>query len=328
MLKSFAKRAYSSSAAAATKVAVVGAAGGIGQPLSLLLKQNPKITELSLYDVAPVTPGVAADLSHISTEAKVKGFTGDQLGESLKGAEMVIIPAGMPRKPGMSRDDLFATNANIIYSIADACAKNCPDAWYMVICNPVNSTVPIFKECLVKNGVYNPKRLFGVTTLDITRAKTFIGENQGIKCDDVKVDVVGGHAGATIMPILSQVPGVKFSDADIEALTDRIQNGGTEVVKAKAGGGSATLSMAYAGAEFMDLALTAKQGGEAKACAFVDSPLTDAPFFSSPVTMNSEGIKEIHDFRPLSAFEQKIFDENIPTLIKQAEKGVAFAATK
>mmetsp|Transcript_10085 Transcript_10085/g.13147 ORF Transcript_10085/g.13147 Transcript_10085/m.13147 type:complete len:331 (-) Transcript_10085:252-1244(-) len=322
------KRAFNSSAASMSKVCVVGAAGGIGQPLSLLTKSNPLVTELSLFDVVN-TPGVAADISHICTKSTTKGYKGmEEIDQALAGAELVVIPAGMPRKPGMTRDDLFATNANIVWDIATACAKNCPDAWFAVISNPVNSTVPIFSKCLEKHGVYNKNKLFGVTTLDITRAKTFIGENQGLDPKDVEVDVIGGHAGATIMPLLSQVKGVKFTDADIEALTDRIQNGGTEVVKAKDGAGSATLSMAYAGSTFVDGCLRAMKGENVKMCTFVESPLTDAPFFASPVTLDANGVKEIHSFGTLSAFEQKIFDENLPTLVKQAEKGFKFAAEK
>jgi malate dehydrogenase len=89
------------------KVAVLGAAGGIGQPLSLLMKMNPLVTELALFDIVN-TPGVAADLSHVNTKAVVKGYKGDdELEHALTGAKIVVIPAGVPRKPGMTRDDLF-----------------------------------------------------------------------------------------------------------------------------------------------------------------------------------------------------------------------------
>lgn len=82
-----------------------------------------------------------------------------------------------------------------------------------------------------------------MTTLDVVRANTFVGENQGTNPATTKVTVIGGHAGTTILPLLSQISGAKFSDADIAALTHRIQFGGDEVVKAKDGAGSATLSM-------------------------------------------------------------------------------------
>ena len=104
-------------------VAVLGAAGGIGQSLSLLLKMNPLISDLRLYDLQG-TPGVAADLSHTNTTCQVRGFAGaEQLEDALRGADLVIIPAGVPRKPGMTRDDLFAINAGIVYEI---CARRAP----------------------------------------------------------------------------------------------------------------------------------------------------------------------------------------------------------
>uniref|UniRef100_A0A3P8TM14 Malate dehydrogenase n=1 Tax=Amphiprion percula TaxID=161767 RepID=A0A3P8TM14_AMPPE len=169
-------RSLSTSSQNNAKVAVLGASGGIGQPLSLLLKNSPLVSHLSLYDIAH-TPGVAADLSHIETRAQVTGHMGpDQLDAALQGCDVVVIPAGVPRKPGMTRDDLFNTNATIVATLADACARNCPEAMICVIANPVNSTIPITSEVMKKHGVYNPNRVFGVTTLDIVRANTFVAE--------------------------------------------------------------------------------------------------------------------------------------------------------
>ena len=113
------------------------------------------------------------------------------------GCNVVVIPAGVPRKPGMTRDDLFNTNAGIVKGLAEACAKSCPDACFLIIANPVNSTVPIFAEVLKTAGVYNPKKLFGVTTLDVVRANTFVAENQGTDVNAANVTVIGGHAGET-----------------------------------------------------------------------------------------------------------------------------------
>ncbi|KAK8913925.1 hypothetical protein KSP39_PZI024393 [Platanthera zijinensis] len=120
-------RPFSSGSFPDRKVAILGAAGGIGQPLSLLLKLNPLVSSLSLYDIAG-TPGVAADVSHINTRAEVTGYAGeDQLGKALEGSDLVIIPAGVPRKPGMTRDDLFNINAGIVKSLSAAIAKHCPN---------------------------------------------------------------------------------------------------------------------------------------------------------------------------------------------------------
>merc|ERR1712214_10396 len=119
----------------------------------MLLKLNPAVTSLALYDIVH-TPGVAADLSHCETKAKVTGFKGqEQIEASLEGAEIVVIPAGVPRKPGMTRDDLFNTNASIVATLAAAAAKVCPDAMVGIISNPVNSTVPIAAEVYKKLGV-------------------------------------------------------------------------------------------------------------------------------------------------------------------------------
>jgi malate dehydrogenase len=307
------------------KVVVLGASGGIGQPLALLLKLDPKVTELSLFDVVR-TPGVAADISHCCTPAKVTGHVGmEEIGNALRGAKVVVIPAGVPRKPGMTRDDLFNTNAGIVKGLAEACARSCPDAMFLVISNPVNSTVPIFAETMKKHGVYNPKKLFGVTTLDVVRANTFVSENQKTDVSKANVRVIGGHAGTTILPLLSQVPGAKFSDADIAALTNRIQFGGDEVVKAKDGAGSATLSMAFAGQVFTSRLLSAIAGEKnVIECSFVENNLTKAPFFSTPVRLGPNGVEEVLPFGKLSAAEQKTLDDMMPDLIAQAKKGVEF----
>lgn len=121
------------------------AGGGIGQPLSLLLKMNKLVTELALYDIAG-TAGVAADLSHCNTPVTVSAHTGaEELESCLKGADLVIIPAGIPRKPGMSRDDLFNTNAgeNLQFSLAHSTASHlCPGLLQQPIACGISSSVP------------------------------------------------------------------------------------------------------------------------------------------------------------------------------------------
>jgi malate dehydrogenase len=319
-----AKRCFAKTAVRNASVAVLGAAGGIGQPMSLLIKQNDNVTKLNLFDIVN-TPGVAADISHCDTPAKVTGFVGkEQLADCLKGMEIVVIPAGVPRKPGMTRDDLFNTNASIVRDLAEACAEHCPNAAILVIANPVNSTVPIVAEVFKKHGVYNPKKLFGVTTLDVVRANTFVAENQGKNVRETNVTVIGGHAGITILPLLSQT-GMTFSEEDIAALTHRIQFGGDEVVQAKAGAGSATLSMAYAGARFTASLLRAMKGEKGVTeCTFVESTVTSAPFFSTRVELGPNGVEKIHGLGNLSPFEQAGLDKLLPDLTASIEKGIAF----
>ncbi|KAH8385158.1 malate dehydrogenase, mitochondrial [Drosophila serrata] len=309
------------------KVTVCGAAGGIGQPLSLLLKQNPLVTDLALYDIVH-TPGVAADLSHIDTKSKTAGFIGaDQLGDSLKGSDVVVIPAGVPRKPGMTRDDLFNVNAGIIKDISNSIAKNCPKALVAIITNPVNTCVPIAAEILKKAGVYDPKRLFGVSTLDVVRARAFIGHALGVDPQSVQIPVIGGHSGVTILPVLSQSqPQFKGNQDTIEKLTVRIQEAGTEVVKAKAGAGSATLSMAYAGARFAGSLLKGLNGEKnVIECSYVQSTVTEATFFSTPLVLGKNGVQENLGLPKLNDYEKKLLEAAIPELKKNIQKGIDFA---
>lgn len=311
------------------KVAVVGAAGGIGQPLSLLLKLSPHVGDLGLFDIVN-TPGVAADLGHINTSGKVEGYAGvGNMAEALKGAKVVVIPAGVPRKPGMTRDDLFNTNAGIVKGIAEECAKHCPDAFLCVISNPVNSTVPIVAETLKKAGVYDPRKLFGVTTLDVTRANTFVAEAKGLDVNDMNVTVVGGHAGTTILPVLSNEK-ISFTEDELAALTKRIQFGGDEVVQAKDGAGSATLSMAYAGAVFAERLLQAAAGAkDVIECSYVESPVAKAQgcdFFSTQIRLGPNGVEEIMPLPALSPMEQANYDVMTVDLSKQIQKGRDFCA--
>jgi len=317
-------RQLSTSNVSNNKVAVMGASGGIGQPLSMLLKLNPAVTKLNLYDIVH-TPGVAADLSHIESRSEVAGFVGDDLKASLEGMEIVVIPAGVPRKPGMTRDDLFNTNASIVANLASAAAEVCPDACLAIISNPVNSTVPIASEIFKKAGKYNPNKIFGVTTLDIVRANTFIANLKGLDPADVDCPVIGGHAGTTIMPLISQcTPPVEFPADALKALTERIQDAGTEVVKAKAGAGSATLSMAYAAARFTDSLMKAKSGKEVVECAYIASSVTEAPYFATPIKLGPNGVEANLGLGTLSAFEEEMMKAGLPDLIKQINKGIEF----
>lgn len=300
----------------------------------MLCKLSNEIDELSCYDIVG-TPGVAADLSHIPTKSKMIGSlphpgswpprSDDGLAEALTGADVVVIPAGVPRKPGMTRDDLFNTNASIVQTLVEGCAEHCPEAVLAIISNPVNSTVPIAAEVLKKKGVYDPSKLCGVTTLDVCRANTFVANSQGWDPKDVDVTVIGGHAGITILPLFSQVPGMKVSDEEREALTVRTQFGGDEVVKAKAGAGSATLSMAYAGYLFTENVIKAMNGADdIVQCAYVESTLTDAPYFASPCKFGKNGVEEVLGFGELSDYEQQWFDKMLPDLKKQIQKGIDF----
>ncbi len=123
----------------------------------------------------------------------------------------------------MTRDDLFKINAGIVRDLAKGVAEHCPKAFVLVISNPVNSTVPIAAEMLKAAGAFDAKRLFGVTTLDVVRAETFVQDITGER-DPTKtvIPVIGGHSGETIVPLFSQAkPPVKIPEDKLDALVNR-----------------------------------------------------------------------------------------------------------
>jgi len=319
------------------KVLVAGAAGGIGQPLSLLLKQNlPAGSTLALFDVVNVI-GVGEDLSHINTHVQLNVHLGNmkdpsdttELDKATQNLDLAVIPAGVPRKPGMTRDDLFKVNAGIVKGLVQSIAKNSPKALIAIITNPVNSTVPAAAEILKKHNVYDPKRLFGVSTLDIVRAQTFIGQLKGLNPADVKVHVIGGHSPETMLPILSSVSGVTFTEEETSQLSTKIKEAGTAVVNAKDGMGSATLSMAYAGARFA-LGLVRGLNGETGIVedSYVDvSSQSDlgVSFLAVPVEFGKNGIEKIHPLPQMNDSEKKQLQELIPVVQKNIDTGLDFA---
>jgi malate dehydrogenase len=323
------------------KVAVLGAAGGIGQPLSLLLKLNQDVTHLSLYDIVNV-PGVAADLSHINTNAKVTAHVGaEQLNEAVKDSHVVVIPAGIPRKPGMTRDDLFKINAGIVRDLAVAIAKHAPKAYVLIISNPVNSTVPIVARVFQAFNVFDPKRLFGVTTLDSVRASTFVSEvKSSLAPANTRLPIIGGHSGPTIVPLFSNItPSESLSQDELEKLTKRVQYGGDEVVQAKGGAGSATLSMAHAGARFAVaiinatvnhqkvvesayVHLSADSEGASQSKKLLGE---DLEFFAYDVQIGSQGTEKIIVPTKVTDFETKLIAEAVKELQVNISKGDEFA---
>jgi malate dehydrogenase len=225
----------------------------------------------------------------------------------------------------MDRSDLFNINAGIVKNLIEACADNCPNACLGIITNPVNTTVAIAAEVLKAKGVYNKNKLFGVTTLDVIRSETFIAELKGKSTSEVHVPVIGGHSGTTILPLLSQVQGVTFSDEEVASLTPRIQNAGTEVVEAKAGGGSATLSMGQAAARFCLSLVKALQGEDVTEYTYVQvDGSEDAAFFAHPVRLGKNGVEEILPYGELSAFEQKAKEDMLDGLRNDIKMGVDF----
>jgi malate dehydrogenase len=290
------------------------------------------VQDVTMAMVPPA--GVAADLGHLEKPSNVKGFAIDpskpaidQLEECFTGADLLLVPAGVPRKPGMTRDDLFTINAGIAKGIVESAAKYCPNAILGLIVNPVNTIVPAMAEIYKKKGL-NPLKCIGVTTLDTVRANKFVALETGKPVSDIQIPVVGGHAGKSILPLFSQDPiGATLSAEAIGRLDPRTQDGGTEVVEAKGGKGSATLSMAYAGARFGYAVLNGLSGTPTTECAYVQSSVVpELPYFSSKVTFGINGVEKVHELGPMSEHEKTRFVEVCAQLKGEIEKGLEYAA--
>lgn len=307
---------------------------------------------MALFDIVNAK-GVAADLSHINTPAVVTGYQPKDkedktaIVEALKGTDVVIIPAGVPRKPGMTRADLFNINASIIRDLVANIGRTAPNAAILIISNPVNSTVPIAAQVLKKLGVFNPKKLFGVTTLDSVRAETFFGELTNTNPNTLKgkISVIGGHSGDTIVPLINynKLVGLISSKSQYDAFVHRVQFGGDEVVKAKNGAGSATLSMAYAGYRFAEYVINSLSGRlknePVPDSAYIYLPgipggkevsnahLQGVEFFSVPVFLSNGEISSFIDpFKSLTVTddEKKLVEVALKGLKGSIDQGVQF----
>merc|ERR1712232_263955 len=234
----------------------------------------------------------------------------------------------MPRKPGMTRDDLFKVNADIAKGLVEACAKFCPDAVLGMIVNPVNSVVPAMAELYKKKGL-DPMKIVGITTLDIVRANEFVGEELGKNATFINVPVIGGHAGTTILPLFSQEKTAKAIPADkIPAMDKHVQDAGTDEVNAKNGKGSATLSMAYAGARLGKAVLAGLNGSATTECAYVVSDVVPGmPYFTSKVTFGKNGVEKVHPIGDLNAYEQGRLEQAKAALKTEIQSGLDYAAS-
>lgn len=166
-----------------------------------------------------------------------------------------------------------------------------------------------------------------MTTLDVVRASRFISQLKGTDPANENITVVGGHSGATIVPLLSQ-SGYELPEDSLKEYVNRVQFGGDEVVQAKDGAGSATLSMAMAGARFAESLLKAAQGVKGVVePTFVDSPLykdRGCQYFASNVELGPNGVEKIHPVGKITPYEQGLLDVCIGDLAKNIQKGVDF----
>ncbi|CEL99279.1 unnamed protein product [Vitrella brassicaformis CCMP3155] len=219
------------------KIALVGA-GQIGATLALLSGMK-ELGDVVMYDIVEGMPqGKGLDLCQLSpVEGFDATFKGTQSYADMKDADVVIVTAGVPRKPGMSRDDLLAINAKIVRQVADGIKTYCPDAFVVCITNPLDAMVQLLQEV---SGL-PPNKVVGMAgVLDASRFRYFLAEKLNVSVEDVHCLVMGGH-GDTMVPLVrySNVGGITLPDLvkmkwltqdELNKMVDRTRFGGGEIV--------------------------------------------------------------------------------------------------
>lgn len=220
------------------KIALIGA-GNIGGTLALLSGLK-NLGDVVLFDIMEGVPqGKALDISQLMAIEGVDGvFSGTNDYKDIKGADVVIVTAGLPRKPGMSRDDLISTNASIIRQVAHGIKTHAPNAFVITITNPLDVMVGIMQ----KETGFAPHKVVGMAgVLDSCRFKHFLSEALGVSVQDIYTAVMGGH-GDTMVPLVrySTVGGIPLPDivrmgwisqTELDAIVERTRMGGGEIVQ-------------------------------------------------------------------------------------------------
>jgi len=222
---------------ARNKIALIGA-GQIGGTLALLAGLKD-LGDVVLFDVAEGVPqGKALDLAELSPVCGFDAaFSGANSYDAIDGADVVIVTAGVPRKPGMSRDDLLAINLKVMEQVGAGIRKYAPDAFVICITNPLDAMV----WALQRTSGLPPQKVVGMAgVLDSARFRYFLADELGVSVEDVTAFVLGGH-GDTMVPLVrySAVAGIPLPDLirmgwtsaeRIAAIVERTRNGGAEIV--------------------------------------------------------------------------------------------------
>ncbi|MFQ6674763.1 MAG: malate dehydrogenase [Fidelibacterota bacterium] len=278
------------------KIALIGG-GQVGGILALILaeKELGDIVVLDIPEVESKVKGKALDIMaarpHDGYDVDLQG-TSDYAG--IEGADVVVITAGVPRKPGMTREDLLSINLKIIREVAENVRTYAPDAFVIVVSNPLDAIVYAF----YKLSGFPRNRVVGMAgALDNGRFRTFIAMETGLSVQDVSCIVMGGH-GPTMVPLprLATVGGVPLSSLlpqeKIDAIVKRVQEAGTEIVKLYANG-SAYFSPAAAIAEMVEAYLKDKKRVIPSAARCEGEYGIDGYFIGVPCVIGGGGVERI-----------------------------------
>ncbi len=301
-------------------IALIGG-GNIGGVLAEQIAYR-ELGDVVLFDVVEGMPqGKALDMAEgaplAGADAAVRGANDYA---AIAGADLVIITAGLPRKPGMSRDDLLNTNLEIMKSVADGVRQHAADAIVIVVSNPLDAMVYAFKQV----SGFPKNRVVGMAgVLDSARLRAFVAWELGVSVEDVTALVLGGH-GDTMVPLtryctVAGIPIAAFlSKEQIDAIVERTRGAGGEVV-ALLKTGSAFVSPAFAAIEMAEAILKDKKRVLACACLLEGEYGVNGFYVGVPCVLGAGGVERVIEIE-LDPPERKLFDasvEHVRSLVEQ-----------
>tara|TARA_B100000530_G_scaffold140562_1_gene88049 strand:+ start:49 stop:1008 length:960 start_codon:yes stop_codon:yes gene_type:complete len=305
-----------------SKISLIGA-GQIGGTLAHLIGIKELVKEVVLFDVASgIAKGKALDIAQSSS---VDGFdvklTGTDNYEDIKNSDVIIITAGVPRKPGMSRDDLLGINLKIIKQVAQGIKKNSPDAFVICITNPLDVMVMALQKY---SGLPANKVVGMAGILDSSRFKLFLSLELNVPVKDIEAMVMGGHGDTMVplprftkvsgKPLLDLVKEGKISEERLESINQRTRDGGAEIVKFLEKG-SAFYAPAASGTQMAEAYLNNSK--QILPCAvYLNGEYGFKDVYAGvPVVIGKNGVEKIEEIE-LDEKERKEFNHSVESVKK------------
>ena len=305
-----------------SKISLIGA-GQIGGTLAHLIGLKELVDEVVLFDVASgVAKGKGLDIAQSSS---VDGFnvkfSGTDKYEDIKGSDVIIITAGVPRKPGMSRDDLLGINLKIIKQVAEGIKNNAPNAFVICITNPLDVMVMAFQKY---SGLPVHKVVGMAGILDSSRFKLFLSEELNVPVKEIDAMVMGGHGDTMVplprftkvsgQPLMKLVKEGKISEEKLESINQRTRDGGAEIVKYLEKG-SAFYAPAASGVEMAE-AFLKDQKKLLPCAAYLHGEYgINNVYAGVPVIIGNEGVEKIEEI-DLNENEKTEFNNSVEAVIK------------
>ena len=305
-----------------SKISLIGA-GQIGGTLAHLIGIKELVKEVVLFDVASgIAKGKALDIAQSSS---VDGYnvklSGTDNYEDIKNSDVIIITAGVPRKPGMSRDDLLGINLKIIKQVAQGIKKNSPDAFVICITNPLDVMVMALQKY---SGLPTNKVVGMAGILDSSRFKLFLSLELNVPVKDIEAMVMGGHGDTMVplprftkvsgKPLLDLVKEGKISEERLESINQRTRDGGAEIVKFLEKG-SAFYAPAASGTQMAEAYLNNSK--QILPCAvFLNGEYGFKDVYAGvPVVIGKNGVEKIEEIE-LDEKERKEFNHSVESVKK------------